>query len=512
MKKINFVIGLFGALTMVGCNKDLQFDDPRTLTTEEAFEVPGAGVKLGVSAIDRTLNQVFSGRWGVHMLCMADQITTTNRYSEFWDFAQEPRLTIRNSDTYGGYGAISQYYANFYQANLDANQIINNINNGGKITDANGNDRTADSKTAAFFAKGIAQGYLGGLYDRGLVVNGPAPETLPTDFDNSYKEMVQSGVAYLDSAIAAANANSNFKFDFIVGFTLTKAQFIAWANSMAARIMASAPRDLAEAKALGTAYWDKVDSYASKGLSTNLIYTYVTDGIYQGTLDWALALLGDGAGYLPIDIKLAWLQDPSHPKYYPSGTTVLPPVTPKDPRFTDYIGYDPDFGFLRNDRNRGLFTNYYRKRWDNPDNTVAVPGAIVPFYLAEENRYLQAEAKLMKGDAAGAAALLNAPTARRKAIGNLPDVAATEAAVRHELHYEYSLEIDAAGGVLPVFAFMRRNDLLIGGTPTELPIPAQQLNVIKADLYSFGGKANAGATGKFGEITTAKNVGWKPSE
>ena len=119
MKKINLVIGLLGALTMAGCNKDLQVDDPRTLTTEEAFQVPGAGVKLGVSAVDRTLNHVFLGNFGVHMLCMADQITTTNRFNEFWDFAQEPRLAIRNSDTYNGYGAISRYYANFYQANLE---------------------------------------------------------------------------------------------------------------------------------------------------------------------------------------------------------------------------------------------------------------------------------------------------------------------------------------------------------------------------------------------------------
>lgn len=500
------------AFTFMSCNKDLQFDDPRTLTTEEAFRVPGAGVKLGNSAVMRTLNTIFNGSTGVHILCMADQITTTNRFQEFWDFAQEPRLPLNNSDTYNGYGAIANYYSNFYQANLDANQIINNINGGGKIIDANGVDRTLDAKTAAFFAKGISQGYLGAIYDRGLIVDGAAPADLPKDYDKSYKDLILNGVKYLDSAIITANSNNNFKFDFIIGMNINKTTFIQWTNSMAARIMASVARDLTESKALGNAHWNKVLAYANAGLTSDLLYTYVNDGIYHGTLDWGMFRLSDGSGYLPVDIKLAWMQDNSHPKYYPPAPTVLSAVTASDNRFYQYFGYTQNFGFLRPDRNRGLFTNYYRKRWDNAANSVAVPGATVPIFIAEELRFLRAEAKLNAGDVAGAALELNAPAARRIAIGGLAPVAPTEAAIRAALHYEYANEIDAAGGVLPIWAYMRRNNFLIGGTATELPNPAQQLNVIKVPIYTFGGKANAGAKGKFNETTAAANVGWKASE
>ena len=73
-------------------------------------------------------------------------------------------------------------------------------------------------------------------------------------------------------------------------------------------------------------------------------------------------------------------------------------------------------------------------------------------------------------------------------------------------------EIDAAGGVTVPFTFMRRNDLLIGGTPTEYPIPQKQLELIGEDLYTFGGKEYIGERGIFGEVATAFDKGWKASE
>lgn len=497
----------------LSCNKDLQFDDPRVLTSEEAFRVPGAGVKLGNSAIVNALSLAYSGSFGAHFLLMCDQSSSTNRFNEFWDFAQEPRLSINNSDTYNGYGVVSSYYSAFYQSNLDANQIVKTIKGGSPIIDATQTDRTLDALGVAYLAKGISLGYLGALYDRGIIVEEDTPTELPEDFPNSYKEMVVAGVKYLDSAIAVANRNSNFQFDFIPGQVISKTDFVAFVNAMAGRLLASIPRDKSEAKALGNAHWQRVYDYASKGVKSDLLNTYVQNGFYHGTLDWNISLLSDGAGYLPVDIKVAWLADNSgtHPKYYPA-TGVLPPVTTDDKRFFTYFGYDPDFGFLRSDRNRGLFTNYYRKRWDNAVNTVSEPGSVAPLFLAEECRLLMAEAKLYLNDLSVAAAILNDANARRKTLGQLADVQASEDAIRHTLHYEYAIEIDAAGGVLPVFGFMRRNDLLIGGTPTELPIPSQQLDVLKQPNYSFGGKSNMGSKGKYGEISTAADVGWKKSE
>ena len=515
MNKIVTFLAL-STLMLASCKRDLQFEDPNKLTYEEYLKLPGAAVKVGSGAMIGMMNTVMNGEFGQHLLCMADQVTTTNRYNEFWDWAQEPRLAIKNADTYGGYGAISSYWAGFAQSNLDANAILLQIRAGEPIKDANGNDRTSDSKIAAYFAKGISSGYLGAIYDRGIIVNGRSSDVPTfTDYPNSYKEMVENGVAYMDSAIAAANAATSFNFDFVPGFTVNKTQFIAWCNGFAARMMASVPRDNAEAVALGTSWWNKVYDYANAAPSTDLIYSYANESVYPGTLDWAIYLLGDGAGYLPVDIKVAHLVDRTgtYPNYYPAAPTLLAPVQTDDARFDVYFGYTPNFGFLRADRNRGLFTNYKRVRWDNPDNYLAVPGAVSPFWQNEETVLLKAEAKLMAGDAAAAAAILNSPSYSRKALGNLPNVAATAADIKKALHWEYAVCIDAASGPLPVFAFMRRHNLLIGGTATELPVPLQQMKVVGGNAYTFGGKANAGAKeGKFNEVTTAANVGWKLSQ
>ena len=159
-----------------------------------------------------------------------------------------------------------------------------------------------------------------------------------------------------------------------------------------------------------------------------------------------------------------------------------------------------------------MFCNYIRERWSNSQNSLAEVGSINPYFLAEEVRLLKTEAKLFLNDLAGAVALLNDPGSSRKSKGHLEDVAASETAIREAIHYEYAIEIDGAGGATVPFAFMRRNDLLIGGTPTEYPIPQKQLELIGEDLYTFGGKEYMGEKGIFGELATALDNGWKPSE
>ncbi|WP_333886069.1 hypothetical protein [Sphingobacterium siyangense] len=131
--------------------------------------------------------------------------------------------------------------------------------------------------------------------------------------------------------------------------------------------------------------------------------------------------------------------------------------------------------------------------------------------MAEETRLLRAEAKYWLKDYDGAAAELNASTASRKQKGGLPDVIANASALRDAIHYEYAIEIDGAGGTFVPFSFMRRNDLLQGGTPTQFPIPQIQLELIGEPVYTFGGNESAGEKGKFGELGTARDNGWKPA-
>jgi len=505
-----YIYAAFLLLTLAAC-ESTNFDDPTTLTNEEAIQqIKYLGYSLSTSSIQNTFNTTTSTS-GVHLSLLSDQTTNTNMNSAWWNFADEPRLRLTNSSSYRGTIAWTVFYSNFYQANLDATKAIDIIENKKqRVYDKSGKDRTTDCLIAAYYSKGVAQGYLGVIFDRGIIVDNTTTTTRA--FPNSYKELIANGVSLIDKSLAIADTAKSFTFDFLTGITISKSDFIKLGNSIAARILSSQPRDKAEAAALGSAHWNKVLAYANKGFTTDFTIATVSGGYYNQLLSYLVQRNSDGSGYLPPDIKIPYLADPTGqtPNYYPA-TGILPVIASNDGRFSKYFGYNTSFGIFMESRGRGLFTNYYRIRWYNAKNTLNIAGAVNPYFLAEETRLLRAESKLWLGDYTGAAAELNSASAARKLTGSLPDVAANEDALRKALHYEYAIEIDGAGGAFLPFTFMRRNNLLIGGTPTELPIPQLQLDLVGEANYTFGGKAYFGEKGKFGETATAIDTGWKPS-
>ncbi|MBO9562205.1 MAG: hypothetical protein J7621_05495 [Niastella sp.] len=506
------LIGVFSS-----CKK-LQFDDPTTYTLEEGIsKTPDYYYKLAAGNFSNALwntNSAYNFGYGISAL--ADQTTVTNRVQEWWDFAIEPRKRLNNSLSYAGYSHFSSPYSSFYTPNLNANVIIEALDKGEKGIDDKGRDRTSEIYAIAYLIKGISLGYLGAIYDRGIAANKNLGPTGPKDLPNSYKQMIDTAMVFFDKAIAAANETTTMTVsDFYINITFNKTQFIQLANSLAARVLASVPRDKAEATALGATFWNRVLKYANAGATTDLMSSYVSGGYYNYMVHYGLTEAGGGP-YLPADIKVAHLADKTgtYPNSYPLDESVtLAPVQTDDARFAQYFKYTTNFGYLRVDRGRNLFSNYKHNRWSqagaNPNSTT-ITGYPNPVFLAEEVRLLRAEAKMWAGDIAGAAAELNAPGADRIAKGGLPAIAATEAAVRKTLHYEYAISIDVSGSAINPWVFMRRNDLLQPGTPTEFPNPEQQMLLTPESVYTFGGLDYAGEKGKFGEIATAtKASGWK---
>jgi len=516
MKKY-IVIPLLVLLVFASCKK-LQFDDPTTYTLEEGIEkTPDYYYKLAAGNFSNALwntNSAYNFGYGISAL--ADQTTVTNRVQEWWDFAIEPRKRMNNSLSYAGYSHFSSPYSSFYTPNLNANVIIEALDKGEKGIDDKGRDRTNEIYAVAYLIKGISLGYLGAIYDRGILANKNLGTAGPKELPNSYKEMIESAMTFFDKAIASANESSSMTLsDFYINVTLDKSKFIQLANSLAARMLASIPRDKAEATALGASFWNKVLAYANAGITTDLIAPYVSGGYYNYMVHYGLTEAGGGP-YLPADIKVAHFADKTgtYPNSYPlSEAVTLAPVQTDDTRFAQYFKYTTNFGYLRVDRGRNLFSNYKHNRWSQGGtypNTTQVTGYPNPVFLAEEVRLLRAEAKMWAGDLTGAAAELNAPTAERIAKGGLPAIEATEAAIRKTLHYEYAISIDVSGGATNPWVFMRRNDLLQPGTPTEFPNPEQQMLLTPESVYTFGGIDFAGEKGKWGEIATAaKTSGWK---
>lgn len=512
MKKTFYLVGLL-VVTLHAC-ESIDFDDPSTLTNEEAIQkIKSLGYVLTTSSVQTAFKTTTSNAGGSHFSIWADQSTNTNGSQSWWDFANEPRLRLNNNAAYRGNAAVREIYSNFYQSNLDATKVIDLIENQQVIIfDDDGNDRTADCLVGAYYAKGISQGYLGAIFDRGIIVDDVALNT--REFPHSYKELIENGITHLDKTLQLVESTPNLKFDFLTGVTIGREDLKLLVNSMAARILSSVARDKAEAEALGDAYWNRVLSYANQGFKKDFTITTTVGGYYNGLVDVLERPYG-GASYVPVDIKIPYLADKKRttPNYYPvTNTIILAPIETDDQRFYQYFTYTTNFGILLEARGRGLFSNYIRSRWMHPRlSTLNVAGAVNPYFLAEENRLLRAEAKFWLKDYNGAADELNSSEASRKAKGFLPNVETATDPIRDALHYEYAIEIDGAGGTFVPFTFMRRHDLLQGGTPTQFPIPQVQLELVGLDTYTFGGKDYFGEKGIYGETATAANTGWKPS-
>jgi len=516
MKKriLAYTFSLISLASFVAC-ESIDFDDPSTLTNEEAFEkIKSLGYVLTTSSVQTTFLTTTNNAGGSHFSIWSDQSTNTNGSQSWWDFANEPRLRLNNNSAYRGNAAVREIYSNFYQANLDATKVIDVIeNNNTIIYDDNGDDRTADCLIGAYYAKGVSQGYLGVIFDRGIIVDNVSLSV--REFPDSYIDLINNGIAHLDKVLQLVENTPDLKFDFLRGVNISRNDFIKLVNSIAARILSSVARDKAEANALGSEHWNRVLSYANKGFTSDFLITTVAGGYYNALID-VLERPYSGASYVPVDIKIPYLADKNHstPNYYPvDNSVILQPIETDDNRFYDYFAYTSNFGILMEARGRGLFSNYIRTRWMHPErSTLNVAGASNPYFLVEELRLLKAEAKFWLNDYPGAAAELNAADASRKVNGGLPDIVAGEEALRAALHYEYSIEIDGAGGTFVPFTFMRRHDLLQGGTPTQFPVPQIQLELVGVDTYTFGGKSSAGETGIYGEIATARDNGWKLSQ
>jgi hypothetical protein len=511
MKKI--IIYVFLAISLLSC-ESINFDDPTTLTNDEAIEkIKSLGYVLTTSSVQTTFRTTTNNAGGSHFSILSDQSTNTNGSQSWWDFANEPRLRMNNNSTYRGNAAVREVYSNFYQSNLDATKVIDMIENKDvTIYDDAGDDRTADCLIGAYYAKGVSQGYLGVIYDRGIIVD--EVSLTSRAFPNSYAELIENGIRHLDKVLELTEKTPNLKFDFLKGVVISHSDLVKLTNSIAARILSSVARDNAEAVALGDAFWQRVLSYAEKGFTSDFTITTVSGGYYNELID-VLERPYSIATYVPVDIKIAWLADNTHstPDYYPvDNDVILQPITSDDKRFYQYFDYSTSFGILMEARGRGLFSNYIRKRWMYPKSTLNVEGAVNPYFLVEELRLLRAEAKFRLNDYQGAAAELNAADASRKVNGGLPNVNPTENELKAALHYEYAIEIDGAGGTFVPFTFMRRNDLLQGGTLTQFPVPQVQLDLIGEETYTFGGKDFAGEKGIFGELATARDNGWKLSK
>ncbi len=386
-------------------------------------------------------------------------------------------------------------------------------------------------ETMATLTQGLALSGIALNYDQGYIVT----DSTPVDANGLVHVTLKprgtlrdTALALLDRAIAQAAADTftvpggpwfggpavdydNFKVARI-------------ANTMAARLLAYFPRDAAEN---ATVDWARVASYASKGISSgtkpfNLTFhqdacTSWCDFLKVWSNDMTtmrahtrVAHMMDAASQPdPWDVNLN--HNPASPdKRLGDGTYRGPAAYAASilrayPDTTGNGGYDYVWTHTKE------FGNKTRGAWhqsavgqvrydslttcgDNPQGESTGSGD-APMVLAAENDLIWAEA-LIRGpaDLATAAALINntrvGPDRLGHARGGLPAATAGDADLLKKLQYEQDVELMGSNNA--PFYNQRRIDNLEPLTPHEMPVPAQELGVLKlcsGTCYTWGGSS-----------------------
>ena len=450
------------------------------------------------SLINGSTTSIFSrliGFYNIYTNQMSDQTTTTNAYSDFWAFGDQPRREMNNSSASGNLSTISSNWGGFNSQIYNANTILDLVNNKGRvILDDQEEDITAHLVTTAKFVRGMCQGYIGLLYDKGYILD---ENTDPTTIEfSTYGEMIASGLEDLEDVLSSTP--SNYELRLYEGYSINRDDFIKLVNTYMVKFIMGKARTAAE-----TVDYAKALTHANNGITENFNPPAKQNILFNNGQDWMAYTLSGGAGYIPVDQKIPYLaaNDPvAQPADYPTDTSVLGEATSSDPRFAQYFGFTTDFGYLNPSRGRELFSNYFHKRFKTANNRN-VDGYSTDIFSLAELQYLKAEAQYKSGDLAGAASTLNASP--RNTAGNIT-TSANDAEIKKALLYEYAIELHLNGSLGNNYFFMRRNDLLQKGTPTHYPVPASELEITGDTPYSFGSESNAGQDG-----TASGTNSWK---
>lgn len=515
MRMTTFVrgLGLAAVVGLAGC-KSLDITNPNDPDAERALADPaaieavaGGAVRIwfntyeGLEAVGPlvTQAQTYSASWNnFNMNFYSSLDLDGTRNSRGWQ--NNPSAAGRTSVErfWNGYYSVLSLSTNVLKAIRVNNLIINN---------------TADTRRAeavALLMQGAALSGIALNYDKGYIID--ENTDLATLAYSDRKAVRNAARAKFDDAIAVASANS---FTTPLGWfgpgslSYSNTQIARLANTMAADLLASWPRDPGEAST--QVDWAAVANYAANGISSGTPFDFKITG--DGTATWNPEII-------------VWFNDISGGRVHTRVANQLDPTTQAtpwplagnpQPNSLDRRLGDGSFGnaataaqFGTTPRTAGAGTDFawssvaifnmargsYHQsniahiRYD--ESGVQDPNGLwggigdASLYSRQQNDLLWAEALLMQNtNLALAATLINNSRVGR---GNLTPAAAGDgqALLLQRLRYEQDVELLGLG---PASYFPRRRVAggLITGTPREMPVPAQELGVFGQPLYTWGG-------------------------
>jgi hypothetical protein len=417
----------------------------------------------------------------------------------------------------------SQYeytWDNIYRAIAGANDGLRAIKGGVVIGTPSANN-TPRARAFGRFVQGLTHGTLALLYDKAIVV----PETFVYDAAKApgqqglapapYPEVMAAAMAYLDSAIAVASANTfTIPADWMGTGTVSSADLARLAYFYKARFRALVARTPQERAAVdwarvisdlnasgtttfnigfdGGTKWYRYDLYQAQaygawGKVASQVYGMAdTSGTYQSYMATPIALRKEIVIRTP---DLRWPRGESE--------------TVQGANPGSFIAYSPG-GQSNADRGTWRFSNYVDRRGRSTDQNPLA--ANYPEVTATEKNMLRAEALYRMGQLGPAADLINLT---RVGVGGLPPVGASYSPTApncvprlpngqcgnffEAFKYEWRMQSYFIGFGTWYFNSRGWGDLPQGSF-LHLPIPARDLQNFGLPVYTTGG-GGEGSTG-----------------
>ena len=501
-------VSVLATITVAGCNS-LDVVNPNAPDAKRALSDPAALEAVAGGTL-RTWFNAYDGCEGNCVL-----VTQAQTFSASWNNwnmnfyssidGDGKRLTRpwQNDPAAAGRTSIEVPWGKMYSTISSASDVLKAIRVGKIVV-----NNAADTKRAEAIAElmlGASLSYIALNYDKGYIVDETVDVT--TLAYSNRKQMRDAAIAKLQSAATIAKANS---FSTLAAWTggrsYTSAQIVQIANTLSAITLAYYPRNAAENTAVN---WPQVLTYTTAGLSSGAPFDFVYVG--DGCVSFCHEILTwfDAFDTGRVHTRVANLLDPvTQATPWPLTGNPIPNSSDKrlgDGSFGDAsivagFGTNPktanagtDFVYSRDVIFRPSRGSYHQSnighiRYDL--SGVQDPGGIyggfgpAPVISATQNDLLKAEASLRGGDLATAVTLINKTRVGR---GGLAPAAAGDgvAGLTTKLGYENEIELLGLGAA--TYYWRRRNDLLLAGTPHEMPVPAKELGVKKEALYTWGG-------------------------
>ena len=411
------------------------------------------------------------------------------------DLGTIPKQPVQNTLTYNSRGFMTTPWIRLNASLAQANEVLRIINDefAGNIEDENGNNITNQAVANGKMLQGLSLGWLGLIFDQAFIADENISSSdlggVPL---SPYGDVVEAGVTKLIEAAAVFESDASTSHTAINGLNYSNTEAAQFCRAYAAKLLAYSPRNAAETAA---ADWGRILTLANSGTTADI--SPAGDGVFWWTrilIQGQFALWtrvsqrminmmeGGTGGPTATDVNNA-----TAPYPWPDGISALPEITnPRDQRITDYYQYNTGIQFA-SDRGYYFYSSYNFQKY--PGYLAAFLGPM-PHLTLDEQNMIKAEALVRtNGDKAQAATYINNT---RVAYGGLPALTGGEsdAALLREITYERLVEFswDAA---LNGWFFRRTTTeqqfQLHPGTMEQLPIPAQELNILGLDVYTFGG-------------------------